>query len=163
MSENHMVLIAWLVLAAAALSSCASLESDDASQPAAEFRYTLSSGLFSLPDNAQSLDWAIINNAASEQRFRITVYQVGAGEKAAVVPGPITASAMPFHSYHNANSVGHGKPFAIGWDYEVVVEVNSMRVLPTVEVWANHGNKVIPGTSIGPAQFVEIGRVSDVP
>lgn len=150
-----------VIFVAAILSSCATVELDDTSQSADEFQYTLSSGLFSLPDDAKSVDWAIINNSTSEQQFRVTVFRVGVGEKVSVAPGSITATAMPFHAYHNANSVGHQQPFTIGWDYEVVVEVNSMNVLPTVEVWANSGNRVIPGTSIGPAQFVEIRRDSD--
>lgn len=147
-----------IVLCTAALSACATLDSDVATQPDSEYRYTLSSGLFSLPRGAKSVDWAIVNNSTTTQQFRVTVYRFGSSEKVPLAPGPVTNTLAPRHSFHNANSVGPQEPFTIGRDFEVVLEVNSLRVLPSVEVWIDHGNTVIPGTLIGPGQFVDISN-----
>lgn len=145
-----------MALCGTALSACATLDSNVAPQSVSEYRYTLSSGLFSLPHGAKSVDWALINNSTSPQQFRVTVYRSGTSEKVPLAPGPITNTLEPLHTFHNANSVGPQEPFIIGHDFEVVLEVNSLRVLPSVEVWINRGNTVIPGTLIGPGQFVDI-------
>jgi hypothetical protein len=147
-----------MVLCTTALSACATLDLDAAPQSVNEYRYTLSSGLFSLPHGARSVDWAIVNNSISTQKFRVTVYRTGTSEKVPLAPGPITNTLEPLHSSHNANGVGSQKPFTIGRDFEVVLEVNSLRVLPSVEVWIDRGNTVIPGTLIGPGQFVDISN-----
>ncbi|MEZ4861709.1 MAG: hypothetical protein R3C14_10390 [Caldilineaceae bacterium] len=44
----------------------------------------------------------------------------------------------------------------LGFYYEVVVETNTRRVMPTVMVWEDHGGTVIPGTTILPGNFVRI-------
>jgi len=158
MNKNHIVRTINLTLWTIILSACDTLDSNDTPQLTNEFQYTLSSGLFSLPQGAESVDWAIVNNSTSMQQFRVTVYQFDAWEKVPVAPGPITNTVKPLHVFHNANSVGPRKPFTNGRDYEVVLEVNSMKVLPSVEVWGDHGNTVIPGTLIGPGQFVDISN-----
>lgn len=43
-----------------------------------------------------------------------------------------------------------------GFYYELVVETNSRAILPSVHVWQDHGNTVIPGTLIPPGSFVEL-------
>lgn len=74
-----------------------------------------------------------------------------------MAPGKLTFTVNAGEAVHNANSVGAGKPFQPGFYYEVVLETSDPKcVLPTVEVWAAHGNEVIPGTCIGPAEFREI-------
>ena len=158
MNKNYIVRAINLMFWTSVLSACAVLDSDDDPQSMSEYRYTLSSGLFSLPQGAASVDWAIVNNSPSTQQFRVTVYQFDTSGKVPVVPGPITNTVEPLHSFHNANSVGSQRPFTIGRDFEVVLEVNSLKVLPSVEVWIDHGNTVIPGTLIGPGQFMDISN-----
>ncbi len=103
-------------------------------QSAPKFLHTRSSGLFALPENAHSVDWSIVNDSTVPQTFRVTVYKVGVGEKTVVAPGPLTLTEGPNFGTHNANSVGVGLPFQRGHYYEVVVESNSRRVLPSVQV-----------------------------
>jgi len=117
---------------------------------------TLSSGLFSLPANAVSVDWAVVNDSPSPQTVRVTVYKLGTGPKTAVPPGSLTVTVSPNEATHNANSVGAAKPFVLGFYYEVVVEASDRNVLPTVHIWQDLGNTVIPGTRIGPTDFKRI-------
>jgi len=116
---------------------------------------TLSSGLFSLPANAVSVDWAVVNDSPSPQTVRVTVYKIGigVGPKSPVAPGSLTVTVSPNEATHNANSVGATKPFVPGFYYEVVVEASDPNVLPTVHIWQDLGNTVIPGTRIGPTDF----------
>ncbi|MGY1458746.1 MULTISPECIES: hypothetical protein [unclassified Luteimonas] len=118
-------------------------------------RVTLSSGVFSLPANARSVDWVLINNDAAPQTVTVTVYRwrIGMG-KVEVAPGPITVTIAPGHATHNANSVG--TTFSWGGSFEVVVSGGSQKVLPTAMVWEDLGNTVIPGTHIGPGDWVRI-------
>jgi hypothetical protein len=39
---------------------------------------------------------------------------------------------------------------------EVVVEVNDLRMLPTVEMWSSGTTNVLAGTRIGPGEFVRL-------
>ena len=125
--------------------------------PVPSFRYKLSSGLFLLPQNAASVDWAVVNDTKVAQTFRVTVYKGGVGvAKIATAPGPLTETLAPDFVTHNANSVGPGQPFQLGLYYEVVVESNDRAVLPTVNVWQDHGGTAIAGTTIGPGDFVVV-------
>jgi|SRR5215211_2203367 len=120
------------------------------------FRHVLTSGLFGLPANAQSVDWMVLNDSPAAETIRVTVFRAGVGAKIVVPPGPLTLTVTSMASTHNANSVGPGQPFVHGFYYEVVLEANDRRVLPSVHVWQDHGNTVIPGTLISPGTFVEI-------
>jgi len=121
------------------------------------FKYTLSSGLFGLPGNAASVDWAVVNNSPSAQDIRVTVYKGAIGvAKTPVAPGAITVTVQPSFVTHNANSVGPNGPFVHGFYYEVVLETNDRRVLPMVNVWSDHGNTVIPGTLITARDFLHL-------
>jgi len=123
----------------------------------ANYTHVLSSGLFSLPANAKSLDWAVINDAPSTQSIRVTVFRLPPrAAKTAVVPGSVTFDLKPAHSFHNANEVGVGKTFQLGVDYELVVETNDLRVLPSVRAWADSVNTAIAGTLISPGTFVDL-------
>ncbi len=124
---------------------------------APSYKFKLSSGLFGLPGNAASVDWAVVNNTATPQSFRVTVYKAGVDElKMVVPPGALTMSLDPGKVTHNANSVGANQPFVPGFYYEVVLETNSLSVMPTVSVWEDHGGKVIPGTTILPGVFIRV-------
>ena len=115
---------------------------------------TLSSGLFSLPADAVSVDWAVVNNSRAAQTFTATVYRHGGMGREIVAPGALSVTIGPAESFHNANSVG--TVFHTGSYYELVVEASESRVLPVVHVWDNTGNRVIPGTLISSGRFVRI-------
>lgn len=118
--------------------------------------WTLSSGLFGLPAEAQSVDWMVINNSTTPQVITVTVFKLGVGPKVPVVPGPLTLTVNAGESTHNANHVGFGEPFEPGFYYEVVIERADPNVLPSVHVWEDHGNTVIPGTLIPPGSWVPL-------
>jgi len=124
--------------------------------PTTRYRHVLTSGLFGLPANAQSVDWMVLNNSPIAQTFRVTVFKAGVGPKTPVAPGTLTLTLAVNDVTHNANSVGPGKPFVPGFYYEVVVETDDLRLLPSVHIWQDYGNTVIPGTLISPGTFVEV-------
>jgi hypothetical protein len=120
------------------------------------FSNTRSSGLLSIPANAKSVDWAIVNNRPDARKVRVTVYRCPIGQpKVAVAPGPLVVTIPGRSATHNANSVGVGKPFVPGFYYEIVVEDNDAIVHPSVDIWQDFGGTVIPGTRIGPDGFVQ--------
>jgi hypothetical protein len=123
----------------------------------AGFRTTLSSGAFALPTDAVSLDWVILNNAPDTQTVQVTVWRLTMdGPKAKLAPGTLTLKVAPGGSAHNANPVGGGGPYQIGYYFEVIVAANDRRVLPTVAVWSDRAARTIPGTRIGPRDFVDL-------
>jgi len=124
--------------------------------PTTRYRHVLTSGLFGLPANAQSVDWMVLNDSLCAQTFRVTVFKAGVGPKTPVAPGTLTLTLAVNDVTHNANSVGPGKPFVPGFYYEVVVETDDLRLLPSVHIWQDYGNTVIPGTLISPGTFVEV-------
>ena len=98
----------------------------------------------------------VLNDSPIHQTFRVTVFKAGVGPKTPVAPGTLTLTLAANAVTHNANSVGLGKPFVPGFYYEVVVEADDRRLLPSVHIWEDHGNTVIPGTLISPRTFVEV-------
>ena len=121
------------------------------------FEHVLSTGPFLLPDRGHSLDWVVLNSAADSQDVRVTVWQLNlSGVKTKADPGTLTFRVGPGEAFHNANSIGGNGPFRRGFYYEVVVEVNTRLVLPSVEVWSDDRGTPIPGTRIGPVGFVEL-------
>jgi hypothetical protein len=119
--------------------------------------FTLSSGLFGLPDAAQSVDWMVVNNSSTPQTITVTVYRHGiAIPRAVVAPGPLTLTLAPTETTHNANSVGTGLPFQVGFYYEVQVQASNRNVMPSVHVWPSHFNNPIPGTLIPPGSWVRM-------
>jgi hypothetical protein len=125
--------------------------------PPAKFGVLLTSGVFGLPPEARSVDWAVLNNSPDSQRVRVTVYRVSnTGPKEPVWPGVLTFVVRPGRLFHSANTVGPTAPFSHGLYYEVVVELNDRRILPTVTVWSDAANTVIAGTRLGPRDFVEL-------
>lgn len=120
-------------------------------------RYLLSSGLFGLPGNAASVDWAVVNNSLHTETFIVTIYQGGVNmQKTVIPPGALSQTLDPDYVTHNANSVSPNDPFGPGFYDEVVVETNTRRVMPTVMVWEDQGGTVIPGTTLLPGNFVRI-------
>jgi hypothetical protein len=87
----------------------------------------------------------------------VTVYRHPIGlPRVEVVPGPIALTLAPTDATHNANSVGSGQPFEPGFYYEVIVELDSLRVLPLVQVWQDAAGTVIPGTAIPAGSWVKL-------
>jgi hypothetical protein len=122
----------------------------------ATYSYTLSSGLFQIPQNAASVDWAVVNDATTAQTFVISVYKaVLGGPKQLLMFGGGNGTLNSGVSTHSANSVGTGKMFELGYYYEMVLQANDKAVLATVCVW-DSAAKLIPGTRIGPGGFVPI-------
>lgn len=121
-----------------------------------KFRYVLSSGLFGLPANAQSVDWMVVNDSPVPEVIRVTVFQAGVGQKTVAPPGPLVVTINPGATAHNANSVGPDQPFVPGFYYEIVMETNDRRILPAVHAWQDQGNTTIAGTLIPAGGFVEI-------
>ena len=115
-----------------------------------------SSGLFALPANAASVDWMVLNNTSSDQTVTVTVYKAGVGPKAVLPPGALTMTIPPGEAIHNANNAGYSGPFVPGFSYEVVMVAAHPDVLPSVHVWEDHGNTVIPGTLIPPGNWVTL-------
>ena len=62
--------------------------------------------------------------------------------------GPVTPS--------RAYSVGVKAELHVGRYYELVVEMDDARLLPSIQVWDTEGATVIPGTLIPPGAFVEL-------
>lgn len=143
-----------LFLSLMLIAGCSNLQPGQSPAPSGQYRHKLSSGLFSIPSSAKAVDWAVLNNSADSQDIRVTVYKFVSGKKEVLPPGPISTTVESLQSFHNANSVPG--TFSFGSDYEVVFELNSLLVLPSVEVWSNQGNAVIPGTLIGPAGFIDL-------
>ena len=117
----------------------------------------LSTGPFGLPANAASVDWFLVNDSTTTQTVTVTVFKLsGIGPKTAVAPGALTVAIGPDEVLHNANSVGLGQPFEIGFDYEVILEATNSNVLPSAVVWQDFGNTQIPGTLIPAGSWVHL-------
>lgn len=116
----------------------------------------LSSGLFGLPAGAASVDWMVVNNSTTTQTITVTVFKAGVGPKTVVAPGALAFTIPAGDVTHNANSVGFDQPFVPGFYYEVVVETTNPNVLPSVHVWQDLVNTVIPGTLIPPGSWVRL-------
>lgn len=114
-----------------------------------KYRYRYTTGPFSLPANAGSLDWIVLNNEATTQQVRITVFRCGlATPKIALPPGPLELTINPDETTHNANT------YPIGFVYEIQVETNSQHVFPYTAVWPGNFGETIAGTAIPAASFV---------
>jgi|MudIll2142460700_1097286.scaffolds.fasta_scaffold400083_1 hypothetical protein len=148
--RNVLVFSVAIILAAIAFSP---LTYSAGPKPDTEF--TLSSGLFGLPANAASVDWVLINNSEVSQTVTVTVFKVGVGPKTVLAPGPLTITIGPGEATHNANSVGYDEVFVPGFYYEVQVITKSKSVLPSVTIWQDNSNTVIPGTLIPPGSWVD--------
>ncbi len=120
-------------------------------------KFALSSGPFLIPPNAASVDWAVVNNDPGKQSFTVTVYRLVTGApRVTVAPGPLQFTLGPTEATHNANGVGPGQPFESGFAYEVILETDSLYVLPSVTAWPGYFAEAIPGTLISPGSWVRL-------
>jgi hypothetical protein len=118
----------------------------------------LSTGPFALPAGTQSVDWKIVNRSDYGVDIEVVVHRLRLDREAEIVaPGVLRKTLGPGATTHNANSVGAGKPFPPGSDFEIVVRHSAPGVLPSISFWSDHGNTEIPGTRIGPRDFVAVG------
>ena len=98
----------------------------------------------------------VVNNSTTPQTFTITIFDAVVGPKTVVPPGALTFTLAPGETTHNANSVTPTGPFFPGHYYEAVIQSASPNVLPSVHVWEDFGNDVIPGTLIPPGSWVRL-------
>jgi hypothetical protein len=120
------------------------------------YSLTRSTGPFYIPPNAHSVDWVVLNNSHSPQKFRMTVYRLPVGAtKITLAPGALERTLGPGESMHNANSVG--SVFVLGFAHEMIIESNSADVLPMAVSWsANVATQAIVGSMIPAADWVYI-------
>jgi hypothetical protein len=123
--------------------------SQKATARAAPFALTYTTGPFSLPKGAGSLDWVVLNNDATAQKVRVTVFRCNLGAaKTALPPGPLIVPLAPGATTHNANT------YPVGFVYEVQVECNSKLIFPYVASWPGSFGEIIAGSGINSANFI---------
>lgn len=116
---------------------------------AGTYAYRYTTGPFSLPPNAGSLDWVVLNNETTVQTVRVTIFKCSlVSTKTALPPGPLEITLKPGETTHNANKYG------AGFVYEVQVECNSQLICPYVSVWPGSFGVTIPGTGIHSGDFI---------
>ena len=113
------------------------------------YRYTYTTGPFSLPLSTHSIDWGVLNNTSSPQTVRVTVFKCGIGTaKTAEPPGPLELTIQPGETTHNANA-GTG-----GFFYEIQVECNVRKIFPYASAWSGAIADPIPGSVVKSAEFI---------
>jgi len=118
-------------------------------------KFKLSSGPFGIPDGAKAVDWVVLNESATSQDIKVTVYMLNSGgTNSTVPPGPLSKTLGAKESTHNAGGVGD--VFKPGRYYQVVVEASSRSVLPMVTIWESTVNKPIAGTTIPAGSWKEL-------
>lgn len=146
--KNHKAAVICILLSTAMILTVSNAGATD-------YQFVLSSGIFGIPQEAKSVDWAVVNDSPNDQSIRVTVYKCVIGTtKTAVAPGAVTTTLKPGQTSHNANSVG--TVFTKGMLYEVVLETNDRRVLPSVMLWVDQGGTYLPGTLIPAGSFISI-------
>jgi hypothetical protein len=116
-----------------------------------EYKYRYTTGPFSLPANAGSLDWVLLNNDTTKQKATVTVFKCPIGAvKTPLPPGPLVVTLDPRTSTHNANK------YTEGFIYEVQVDCNSQLLFPYVSVWPGNFGVAIPGTGINSGTWLRL-------
>ncbi len=113
------------------------------------YKYTYTTGPFSLPLNTHSIDWGILNNDPVKQKVRVTVFKCNiGGVKTPDPPGPLVVTIDPGRTIHNANAATGG------FFYEIQVECNSRLIFPYASAWAGAIADPIPGSVVKSAEFI---------
>ena len=88
----------------------------------------------------------MLNNSTTDQTLRVTLYQADFNARKVPVdpPGPLTLTLEPGITSGRAYSVGVSAELKVGRYYELVVEMDDPRLLPSVQVWDTEGATVIP-------------------
>jgi hypothetical protein len=113
------------------------------------YKFTYTTGPFSLPLNTHSIDWGVLNNSNKAQSVRVTVFKCLIGSvKSVEPPGPLELTIQPGETMHNANA-GAG-----GFFYEIQVECNSRKIFPYASAWPGAIADPIPGSVVKSAEFI---------
>ena len=117
---------------------------------AAKYKYTYTTGPFTLPQNTHSIFWCILNNDPKSQKVRVTVFNCDlAPMKTIERPGPLEFIIKPECSESNANkAIG-------GLGYEIQIECNSQLIFPYASSWPGASADPIPGSVIKSAEFIQ--------
>jgi hypothetical protein len=116
---------------------------------ATPYTYTYTTGPFMLPQDTQSIDWAVLNNDSTRQRVQVTVFKCNLGApKTAEPPGPVEVTLEPRECTHNANNAQGGFLF------EIQVRCNSQRIFPYASAWPGFIGDPIPGSVVKSAEFI---------
>ena len=118
----------------------------------ASFPNIRSSGLFSVPRDATSIDWSVINGGIIGHWIRVKVYKCPAGAAKIAIAGPTAVFLNATFTAHEAVSLTARNKSIY---YEVVVEDEDMRMHPSVQVFSKYPSDVIAGTLITPGDFAQ--------
>ena len=113
-----------------------------------------SSGLFSAPKDATSLDWAVMNGGSGPHWIRVTTFKCPAGAAKIAIAGPTAVYLNTMFTAHEAVTLSGGKPDRKSVYYEVVLEDEDLSMHPSVQVFRKYPTDVIAGTLISPGDFV---------
>jgi hypothetical protein len=117
---------------------------------ATKYKFKYTTGPFTLPQNAQSIDWDVQNNDPKPQKIRVTVFKINILDlKTVEKPGPLEFVVDPGFSINNANKAD------AGLIYEIQIECNSQLIFPYACAWPGQIADPIPGTVIKSAEFIQ--------
>lgn len=117
---------------------------------AVKYKYKYTTGPFTLPQNAQSIDWSVLNNDPKPQKVRVTVFKcVVLDIKTTERPGPLEFVVDPGFLINNANKADGGLI------YEIQIECNSQLIFPHACAWPGGIADPIPGSVIKSAEFIQ--------
>src|SRR6266550_4533072 len=114
-----------------------------------------SSGAFSAPKDATSLDWLVVNGGGGPHWIRVTVFKCPVGAAKIAIAGPTSVYLDMTFTAHEAVSLSGGKPDHKSVYYEVFVEAEDLFMHPSVQVFRKYSTDVIVGTLITPGDFVQ--------
>jgi len=114
-----------------------------------DYKFTYTTGPFSLPLNTHSIDWGVLNNDPLPQKVRVTVFKCATGTtKSAEPPGPLEVTRNPNETTHNANAASGG------FFYEIQVECNSQLIFPYASAWSGSVADPMPSSVVKSAEFI---------
>lgn len=116
----------------------------------ASFPNARSSGLFSAPQDAKFIDWAVMNGGIVGHWIRVKVYKCPVAAPKVAIAGPTAVFLDARVAAHEAVSLSADCSSVY---YEVVVEDEDMRMQPSVQLFRNYPADVIAGTLITPGDF----------
>jgi hypothetical protein len=109
-----------------------------------------SSGLFSAPDDANYIDWSVMNGGVVGHWIRVTVYKCPVGAPKIAIAGPTAVFLNARVAAHEAVLLNARLRSVY---YEVVVEDEDMRMQPSVQIFRKYPTGVFAGTLITPGDF----------
>ena len=125
----------------------------NAAPPQGTYTFKYTTGPIRAPQGTGALDWALLNNAATTQAFRVTIYTLPILDTKTVWLGLVIEDTLdPGETTHNANNAFSGTMF------EIVVETNSKQMYPSASFWTSiaSGSQTIPGSEVVSAEFIRV-------